>query len=268
MSNKRVNKFTISESSNQDQRIKEALRLLGFGQSALSLDEINKMMVKSKATYFDFIESLLENELAAKEENRVQSWLKKAKFPWLKTLKEFEFTFQPTLSERDIKELASCRFIERVDNVAFFGQTGVGKTHLSIAIGYEAIQNGFDVRFVTLRRLQESVDEKINNGEELHKLSIELQKPKLLILDEMDLYESTPSLSIFLSKLLNDRYLNGSIIFTANQSFGAWGKLFGSAITAETLLDRIIGNCNVIEIKGPSYRTKDKLELYNVASNP
>lgn len=221
-------------------------------------------MVKAKATYFDFIESLLEKELAAKEENRVQSWLKKAKFPWLKTLKEFVFSFQPALSARDIKELASCRFIEKTENVAFFGQTGVGKTHLSIAIGYEAIQNGFDVRFVTLRRLQELIDEKLNNGEELHKLSIELQKPKLLILDEMDLYESTPNLSIFLSKLLNDRHISGSIIFTANQSFGAWGRLFGSAIRAETILDRIIGNCNVIEIKGPSYRTKDKLELFNV----
>ena len=268
MSNKRVNKFKISKSSNQDQRIKDALKLLGFGQSALSLDEINKMMVESKSTYFDFIESLLENELAAKEENRVQSWLKKAKFPWLKTLKEFEFTFQPNLNERDIKELASCRFIERADNVAFFGQTGVGKTHLSIAIGYEAILSGFDVRFVTLRGLQELIDEKINNGEELHKLSIELQKPKLLIIDEMDLYESTPNLSIFLSKLLNDRYMSGSIIFTANQSFGTWGKLFGSAIRAETLLDRIIGNCNVIEIKGPSYRTKDKLELFNIPAAP
>lgn len=261
---KKVNKFKISKSSSQEQRIKDALKLLGFGQSALSLDEINKMMAQSKATYFDFIESLLENELAAKEENRMQSWIKRAKFPWLKTLKEFDFSFQPALSERDIKELASCRFIENAENVAFFGQTGVGKTHLSIAIGYEAIQNGFDVLFVSLSGLQESIEARINDGEALHKLSIELQKPKLLILDEMDLYESTPTVSIFLSKLLNDRHLSGSIIFTANQSFGTWGKLFGNAIRAETILDRIIGNCSVIEIKGPSYRTKDKLERLNV----
>ncbi len=221
------------------------------------------MMVRAKSTYFDFIESLLENELAAKEDNRIQSWLKKAKFPFLKTLKEFDFPFQPSLNEQDIRELSSCRFIKNAENVAFFGQTGVGKTHLSIAIGYEAILNGLDARFITLRGLQELIDEKLNNGEELHRLSMELQKPKLLIIDEMDLYESTPNLSVFLSKLLNDRHLSGSIIFTANQSFATWGNLFGSEIRAETVLDRIIGNCNVIEIKGPSYRTKDKLELFN-----
>lgn len=288
MSKKKVNKYFISKSSSQEQRLADALRLLGLSHAASSLTEVNKIMTSTKATYFDFLESLFEIEIFAKEDNRLATQTKKAKFPHLKILEEFDFSFQPSINEQQIRELASCRFINNMENIAFFGQAGVGKTHLSIAIGNAAIQNGMDVRFITLRNLQELIEEKLDNGEKLHRLLAELQKPKLLIIDEIDSFIdknneavqenknsnttkssediTSDNLSLFISKLITDRHMVGSTIFTANQSFGAWSSLFGSEIRAEAILDRIIGNCTVIEIRGPSYRTKDKLDLYNLSS--
>lgn len=257
---KKVNTYKVPESLSQEKRLKQTLKLLKLEGMLSALEEINSRMRTSNATYYDFLESLLEKDMLTKEANRIQRWLQKAHFPLDKTLKDFNFAFQPSIHEQQIKEFASCRFIEKGENIAFFGQTGVGKTHLAAALGRRAVEAGFDVRFLTLRAMQDMVEASINGGKDIHVLLTELSRPRLLILDEMDLYDPTPNLSIVLSKLLSDRHEKGSVIFTANQNFGAWSKFFGTSIRAETILDRIIGNSTIVEINGPSYRNKDKLE--------
>lgn len=259
MSNK-VNKYKVPESLSQEKRLKATLKLLKLDGMLSALDEVNRRVSASNATYYDFLESLLEKDLLMKEANRIQRWLQKAHFPLDKTLRDFDFAFQPSVHEQQIKEFASCRFIENGENIAFFGQTGVGKTHLATAIGRNAIEAGFDARFLTLREMQDMVEDSMNGGKDIHVLLTELSRPRLLILDEMDLYDPTEGLGVVLSKLLSDRHEKGSVIFTANQNFGAWSKFFGTSIRAETILDRVIGNSKIVEINGPSYRNKDKSE--------
>lgn len=258
MGKSKVNLYSIPQSTQQGERISSALKLLELEGIRSSFDKLASRMFKEHATFYDFLESLLEKELCYKEENRQQRWIQQARFPWLKTLVDFDFSFQPKLNKRLVYELASCRFIDRAENVIFLGPPGVGKTHLSIALGLEAIQKGYEVRFLTLAQLIESVEKTDNDAVLRHRLLGMLLRPKLLILDEMDLHDTTLTSSTFLFKLLQDRYEKGSIVFTSNKAFAEWGKLFDNKTRAGAIVDRILHHAITIPIEGESYRLKGK----------
>lgn len=258
MGKSKVNLYSIPKSTKQEERIGSALKLLGLDGMCSSFNKLADRMFKQHKTFYDFLESLLEKELFYKEENRQQRWIQQARFPRLKTLIDFDFSFQPKLNKRMIHEFASCRFIDKVENVIFLGPPGVGKTHLSIALGLEAIQKGYEVRFLTLSRLIESVEKTDNDAQSRHRLLGALLRPRLLILDEMDLHDTTITSSTFLFKLLQDRYEKGSIIFTSNKAFTEWGKLFDNKTRAGAIVDRILHHAITIPIEGESYRLKGK----------
>lgn len=261
MGKSKINLYIIPKLTSQEERIKNALGLLDLEGMRSSFDRLANGMLKKHATFYDFLESLVEKELWYKEENRQQRWAQQAHFPWKKTINDFDFSFQPMLNQRLIHELLSCRFIDKNENVVFIGPPGVGKTHLSIALGIEAIQKGYDVRFLTLSQLIELADKASNDAVLRHRLLSMLLRPRLLILDEMDLHETTPSSSVFLFKLLQDRYENGSIIFTSNKIVSEWEKLFENKTRAGATIDRILHHGRVIIIKGESYRLKGKKAL-------
>lgn len=260
MGKSKVNLYSIANSSRQIERIGSALKLLDLDGMRSSFDQIAQEMIKRNATYYDFLESLLEKELSYKEDNRQQRWIQQARFPWIKTLAEFDFSFQPKLNKRLIYELASCRYIDKAENIIFLGAPGVGKTHLSIALGIEAIQKGYEVRFLTLAQLIESADKTEGDGLLRHRLLGSLLRSRILILDEMDLHDTTTISSTFLFKLLQDRYEKGSIIFTSNKAFTEWGALFENETRAEAAIDRIVHHAVIIHIEGDSYRIKDRLK--------
>lgn len=139
--------------------------------------------------------------------------------------------------------------------------------HLSVALGYEAIYSGHDVKFLTLDQLVELVERK-TSAEERHYLFTSLLRPDLLILDEMDLYETSSNAATFLFKLLHQRYETGSVIFTSNRSFEEWGRLFGSQQRAAAILDRLHHHASIIKIDGESYRLKDKTAIGSPKAAP
>lgn len=260
MGKSKVNLYTIPNYTKQGERISSALKLLDLIGMRSSFDKIADQMLKRQATFYDFLEGLLEIELSYKEENRQQRWIQQARFPWIKTLADFDFSFQPKLNKSLIYELASCRFIEKAENAIFLGDPGVGKTHLSIALGLEAIQKGYEVRFLTLLQLIESADKTEGDALLRHRLLGSLLRPKLLILDEMDLHNTSTTSSTFLFKLLQERYEKGSIIFTSNKAFSEWGRLFENETRAGAAIDRILHHSAIIPIEGKSYRLEGRLK--------
>src|SRR3989344_3592558 len=258
MGKQKVNIYNLSQLHSQSQRIEYGLSTLGLNGMLAFYNKIAKRAISDRYTPHDFLEDLLEKEFVLKEENRLQRRIMLARFPWIKILKEFDFSFQKDLDEKLIYELASCRFIEEAHNIVFFGPAGVGKTHLSISLGMEAISKGYEVRFFTLSQLIDQV-EKAEERTRTNILLGSLLRQKLLILDEMDLYDVSQSVSNFLFKLLYQRHLKGSVIFTSNRSFDEWEKIFGSRVRASAIIDRINENCTRIIINGDSYRVKDRI---------
>lgn len=207
--------------------------------------------------YLDFLEQLLESESQAKYDRNVKLKTQWAHFPYKKRLDQFEFSFQPSIDEKKIRELASLAFLERKENLILLGPPGVGKTHLAIALGVEAIVAGFSVYFVTL---QDLLAQLVRAREEnrLKEKMASLTKPKLLILDEIGYLGLDAFGATCLFQLVSDRYERGSMILTSNKSYGDWGTIFQDNVIASAILDRLLHHSTTINIKGESYRLKDK----------
>lgn len=255
MGKSKVNLYAIPKTTNKNLWIENSLTLLGLEGMKVSWENIAEKVIKEKLTPFDFLESLLEIELGYKEDSRLTRWKQKAHFPFIKSLKDFDFAYQPSIDQRQINMLATCRFIEKRENVVFFGPPGVGKTHLAVALSIEAIKNGKEPLFWNMKDLIDTI-EKTTDGLAIRRLFSSLLRPDLLIFDEMDFYEANSTVSTFLFKLLHQRYEKGSTIFTSNKTFTEWGKLFGNQARAGAIIDRITHHCTITNINGESYRLK------------
>jgi len=261
MSKSKINHYAMSTSINQSERIEEALKMLKLTGILGTYNHLSQFANKKNSTFHEYLESLLEKEILVKEDNRIQHWTQQAKFPFIKTLSDFDFSFQPSIKERDVKELASCRFIDEKHNVLFLGTSGVGKTHLATAIGIEAIKRGYETKFSTLAELI-SLVQKAEKGEELqkHRLFRQLLNPRLLILDGMDFYNVDEKVSYFLFDLLLQRHEHSSTIFTSNTHYSEWANLFTSKTRAVAVIDRITQYSRIVYIKGKSYRLEYNLK--------
>lgn len=261
MSRKKISCYYLSNKSSQNERILHALELLELDGFASSFARLSEEVIASHKTPLDFLELLLEKEILLKEETRIERWLRQARFRRIKTLKDFDFSFQPSIDQTLIYSLAESEFVVKGKNVIFVGPQGVGKTHLSIALGLESINHGHDVRFIRLEDLIENVTKCENDGIRLQRLLASFLRPKLLILDEIDYYTMSDDAKEFLFKLIMHRHNNRtSLIFTSNQEFYEWAVLFGKKHRAAAAMDRIIGNAEIIQIEGESYRLKDKIK--------
>lgn len=261
MSKSKVNLYRMEDLPRPDEKISAALELLGLEGMKSHFPELSKKFIDNNQSPSEFMIDLLEKEINWKEESRINRWIKAAKFPWLRTLKGFDFSYQPSISERQIYELASCRFVNEGENIIFFGQAGVGKTHLSVALGLEAINKGYDVRFFTLENIIELI-EKYGEGLKLNNFMSNLRTAKVLIIDEMERFEVSSLANKQLARLIFSRHADKKpIIFTSNKSFEGWKNIFGEESTASKVIDRINERSVIINVQGDSYRVKDKLEL-------
>lgn len=253
MSKSKVDKYVISQTHDQRQRIDENLWLLDLEGMRGCYEKLGESNIDSHGTPLDFLEVLLEKQIAWKEDKRLRSWRQQARFSEEKTLEGFDFSYQPKLDERLIRELASGRFITEGRNIFFFGQPGTGKTHLAKSLGYAVIEQGYDVRFVELKYFIPEFIEKAIDPATQRNILKSLTNPKLLILDDIREEKIPKELKSFLYRLICARYeKKKSIIFTSNQTFDEWGKLFGEY--ANAIADRIFQISKVIVIDGNSYR--------------
>jgi DNA replication protein DnaC len=178
-------------------------------------------------------------------------------FPFVKTFEQFDFGFQPSLDDRQIRELRSLRFIHEASNVIFLGPPGVGKTHLSVALAEEAIRSGLGAYFITAHDLAADLGRAYREGRLDRRMRVYLA-PKVLVIDEVGHLPLDDLGATIFFQLVSARYERGSIILTSNKSYGDWGSIFGDSIIATAILDRLLHHSTTINIRGESYRLKDR----------
>ena len=243
----------------QDERIQSACDALTLTAIAQQYPELAQAAVDTDASYTDFLEQCLKAEQAERR-SRSQAMLTKfAGFPAIKLIDDYDFKFAAGAPKKTVQTLQSMAFVERKENVIFLGPSGVGKTHLAIALGYLATQSGIKVRFITAADLVYQLEKAQQQGRLDTYMRRSLLGPHILIIDEVGYLPLQGNQANLFFQVIAKRYEHGSIILTSNLSFGEWDSTFAgnSALTA-AMLDRLLHHAHVVQIKGDSYRLKDK----------
>jgi DNA replication protein DnaC len=221
------------------------------------LDAVCEQAAARDLDYKSFLTRALEVEWRGRDQRGAETRLRQARFPWVKSLEQFDFDFQPSLDRRQLRELAGLSFIERNHNVIILGPPGVGKTHLSIGLGVKAAEAGYSVRFLTLETMMTRLV-KAKHENRLERALQQLAYPRLLIIDEIGYLPLSREEASLFFRLVVRRYERASLIITSNKSFLDWGEVFNDHVLATAILDRLLHHADTLNIKGESYRLKEK----------
>lgn len=231
------------------------------------IDSVCEQASKRDLSYKDFLAEALQAEWRGRHGKAVEARLKMARFPWVKTLEQFDFSFQPSIDRKVIRELSGLSFVDRAENVILLGPPGVGKTHLSISLGVKAVEAGYRVLFLTL----ESMLTRLTRARMENRVERQLQQfvyPRVLIIDEMGYLPMSRDEAGLFFRLLTRRYEKASLIITSNKSFVDWGEIFNDQVLATAILDRLLHHCTTLNIKGDSFRLKEKRKAGLVGAGP
>ena len=247
----------------QELLIKSYLKQLRLPTIAQSYSKMAREAGEANMPYENYLLALLELETVQREQNAARKRITQARFPYLRTLDQFEFSAIPSLNKGKVLELSRGEYIRAKENIIAIGNTGTGKTHLAVSLGLLACQQGWKVRFYTAAGLINELGE-TQAQHRLSRLEKQLVRQDLIILDEVGFIPFTPSGSQALFQFCSDRYLKGSMIITTNLEFQRWTEVFGDERLTAALLDRLTHKCHILEMNGDSYRFKESLKRREV----
>jgi DNA replication protein DnaC len=250
----------VAARSRRDQ-IRAMLADLKLPGSLEAVDGLLSEADGGNLTAAEAIERLLGAQITLRNNRRLQTAMRASRLPAVKTLTEFDFSFQPSIKREQIESLHELGFVERRENVVLLGPPGVGKTHIAVSLAIAAAQSGRRVYYSTLADLITSLEEAQAAGRLLRRLAI-LTHPALLVVDEIGYLPVSRTGAVLFFQLISRRYERTSTVLTSNKSFEEWGAVLGDEVMAAALIDRILHHCHLVNIRGNSYRMREHAELW------
>lgn len=239
-------------------RIESNLTRLRLPKIREILEPVLKTAENQDKSHLSFLDELLEEEVAAKEQRRIETSLKISGLPFIKSIDEFDFTFQPKLDRQKVMSLFDLTFIQQKGNVIFLGPPGVGKTHLAVSLALKACQFGMSIYFTNMEDLIKKLRKDHEAGRPGKGRSY--YKSSLVIVDEVGYTPISREECNLFFRFVANRYEKTSTIVTSNKAFSDWTELFHDPIIVTAVLDRLLHHSVVINIKGNSYRLKGKMK--------
>jgi DNA replication protein DnaC len=239
--------------------IRELLADLKLPGALEAVDEILADVDRGSLNASAAIERLLDAQVSLRNNRRLQTAMRSSRLPAIKTLKQFDCAFQPSLRREQLESLHELGFIKRKENVIFLGPPG--KTHLAISLAIAAAESGRRVYYGTLVNLIESLEQARAAGQLARRLRV-LSHPALLVVDEIGYLPVGRDGAVLFFQLINARYEHASTVLTSNKGFEEWGEILGDEVMAAALIDRLMHHCHVVNIRGNSYRMREHTDLW------